>query len=252
MLRPASESGNGSLRSVPLSQARSTPRRRSGGAGWKYDEDMALLRRQLLTLCGLVEERIDMGFCAVLERDSALARRVVDGDVEVDALELRVDETCRRLLALRHPASDLRLITAALKIVVDLERMGDLAVNIAKRGIELAGLPRIQPLPDLERLWEACQRQVRSAFACLAAADVGRAQKTIGNDELVDARYHTLFTELLALMMEDPKNVHGGNSLLFVAKHLERLGDHAVNVAEMVIYMVKGKEIRHPRSRQRG
>jgi len=211
-----------------------------------------LLRTQLLTLCDLVDDQVSAGIRSVLERDRELAGRVVEGDREVDSLELAVDATCRRLLTLRHPASDLRFITAALKIVVDLERMGDLAVNIAQRGMALVERPALQPLPDLTRLWELCQKQVRAAFASLVAADVGRAQRTIANDELVDSRYHTLFTELIGLMMEDPKNIHSGNSMLFVAKHLERLADHAVNVAEMVIYMVKGKEVRHPRSRERG
>jgi phosphate transport system protein len=221
-------------------------------AGRSYDEDVELLRRQLLTLCDLVDDQVSAGVRSVLERDRELAGRVVEGDREVDSLELAVDATCRRLLTLRHPASDLRFITAALKIVVDLERMGDLAVNIAQRGIELVERPPLQPLPDLTRLWELCQKQVRAAFASLVAADVGRAQRTIANDELVDSRYHTLFTELIGLMMEDPKNIHSGNSMLFVAKHLERLADHAVNVAEMVIYMVKGKEVRHPGSRELG
>src|SRR6266481_949 len=236
----------------PTKRGRSASPRFARTAGRSYDEDVALLRKQLLTLCDLVGAQVPAGIRSVLERDRELAGQVIEGDREVDALELEVDATCRRLLTLRHPASDLRFITAALKIVVDLERMGDLAVNVAQRGIELAERPPLHPLPDLERLWELCQKQVRAAFASFAAADVGRAQRTIANDELVDSRYHTLFTELIGLMMEDPKNIHSGNSMLFVAKHLERLADHAVNVAEMVIYMVKGKEVRHPRSRGLG
>jgi phosphate transport system protein len=241
--------GNDSERAVPAARGRSGSQRLVRTPGRFYDEDVALLRKQLLALCDLVGDRVSGGVRAVLERDRELAARVVEGDREIDALELEVDETCRRLLMLRHPASDLRFITAALKIVVDLERMGDLAVNVAQRGIELAERPPLHPLPDLERLWDLCQKQMRAAFASFAAADVGRAQRTIANDELVDSRYHTLFSELIGLMMEDPKNIHSGNSMLFVAKHLERLADHAVNVAEMVIYMVKGKEVRHPRSR---
>jgi len=233
----------------PTKRGREASPRLARTAGRSYDEDVALLRRQLLTLCDLVDDRVSAGVRSVLERDRELAGQVIDGDRDVDTLELQVDATCRRLLTLRHPASDLRFITAALKIVVDLERMGDLAVNVAQRGVELVERPPLQPLPDLTRLWDLCQKQVHAAFASFAAADVGRAQRTIANDELVDSRYHTLFTELLGLMMEDPKNIHSGNSMLFVAKHLERLADHAVNVAEMVIYMVKGKEVRHPRSR---
>ena len=196
-----------------------------------------------------VEAGIAASIRAVLERDSALARRVIDGDGDVDRLELGVDETCRRLLVSRHPAADLRFITTALKIVVDLERMGDLAVNIAERAMELAQHPPLRPVPRLSRLADLCRKQVRAALSAFVGPDVPRAQKAIVNDELVGARYRTVFNELIALMMEDPKHIRSGNSMLFVAKHLERIADHAVNVAEMTIFMVRGKDVRHPRSR---
>jgi len=210
---------------------------------------MVLLREQLLALGRRAEAGVAASIRATLERDSALARRVLETDRELDSLELAVDETCGRLLVSRHPAADLRFITTALKIVVDLERIGDLAVNIAGRAIELNQGAAPARLNDLARLAALCQSQVRTALAAFSSRDVHRAQQTIRSDEGVDARYHAFFNELIALMMEDPKYIRSGNGMLFIAKHLERIADHAVNVAEMVIFLVRGRDVRHPRSR---
>ena len=215
-----------------------------------YDSELAGLREKLLTLGGKVESEIATSARALIERDSKLAEEVVAADRDVNRLEVAVDEDCRRLLALRQPAaSDLRFITTALKIVVDLERIGDLAVNIAERAIDLNQSPPLKPLHDLPRLAELCQKQVRGALDAFVDANVPQAEAVIRDDAMVDALYHTLFNELLALMMEDSKNIRRANSMLFVAKPLERLADHATNVAEMVIYMVKGTDVRHPHSR---
>ena len=215
-----------------------------------YDAELEELRSKLLTLGGKVEAEIAQSMRALSERDSKLAEQVVGSDREVNRLELEVDESCRRLLALRQPAaSDLRFITTALKIVVDLERIGDLAVNIAERAIDLNQSPPLPPVHDLTRLAQLCQAQLRKALDAFVDADAEKAQAVIKDDDLLDALYHNLFNELLALMMEDPRNIRRANSLLFVAKHLERVGDHATNVAEMVIYMVRGMDVRHPGSR---
>jgi phosphate transport system protein len=215
-----------------------------------FDTELDGLRAKLLTLGGKVESEIAAGVRALIERDSKLAEDVIGADREVNVLEVEIDETCRRLLALRQPAaSDLRFITTALKIVVDLERIGDLAVNIAERSIDLNQSPPLRPVHDLVKLAELCQKQVRAALDSFVDADADKAALVIKDDELVDALYHTLFNELLGLMMEDSKNIRRANSLMFVAKHLERLADHATNVAEMVIFMVKGKDVRHPHSR---
>ena len=216
-----------------------------------YDVELDDLRSKLLTLGGKVEAEIALSMRAMAERDSKLAEQVLSADQEVNLLELEVDEGCRRLLALRQPAaSDLRFITTALKIVVDLERIGDLAVNIAERAIDLNQSPALRPVHDLTRLAQLCQAQVRKALDAFVDADVEKAQAVIKDDDLLDALYHNLINELLALMMEDPRNIRRANSLLFVAKHLERLGDHATNVAEMVVYMVRGTDVRHPHSRE--
>jgi phosphate transport system protein len=215
-----------------------------------YDAQLDDLRNKLLSLGGKVETEIATSVRALAERDSQLAQAVIDADREVNRLEVEIDEVCRRLLVLRQPAaSDLRFITTALKIVVDLERIGDLAVNIAQRAIDLNQSPPLRPVHDLTKLAELCQKQVRAALDAFVDGDAERAEAVIKGDELLDAVYHNLFNELLALMMEDPRNIRRANSLLFVAKHLERLGDHATNVAEMVIYMVRGTDVRHPGSR---
>ena len=215
-----------------------------------YDAQLEDLRNKLLTLGGKVETEIATSMRALAERDSTLAEQVIAQDREVNRLEVEIDEACRRLLVLRQPAaSDLRFITTALKIVVDLERIGDLAVNIAERAIDLNQSPPLKPVHDLTKLADLCQKQVRAALDAFVDGDVGKAEAVIKNDVLLDSIYHNLFNELLALMMEDPRNIRRANNLLFVAKHLERLGDHATNVAEMVIYMVRGTDVRHPRSR---
>ena len=215
-----------------------------------YDAQLDDLRNKLLTLGGKVETEIASSMRALAERDSKLAEQVIAQDREVNRLEVEIDEACRRLLVLRQPAaSDLRFITTALKIVVDLERIGDLAVNIAERAIDLNQSPPLKPVHDLTKLAEICQKQVRAALDSFVDGDVQKAEAVIKQDILVDSIYQNLVNELLALMMEDPRNIRRATSLLFVAKHLERLGDHATNVAEMVIYMVRGTDVRHPGSR---
>jgi phosphate transport system protein len=215
-----------------------------------YDAELDALRAKLLSLGGKVENEIAVSVRALIERDTNLAEEVVGADREVNRMEVEVDETCRRLLALRQPAaSDLRFITTALKIVVDLERIGDLAVNVAERAIDLNQSPPLRPLHDLVKLADLCKKQVHRALDSFVDADAEMAAAVIKDDELVDALYHTLFNELIGLMMEDSKNIRRASSLMFVAKHLERLADHATNVAEMVIFMVKGTDVRHPHSR---
>jgi phosphate transport system protein len=215
-----------------------------------YDAELEGLRSKLLNLGGKVESEIATSVRALIERDSNLAEEVVGADREVNRLEVEVDETARRLLALRQPAaSDLRFITTALKIVVDLERIGDLAVNIAERAIDLNQSPPLRPVHDLVKLADLCKKQVHKALDAFVDADADKASAVIADDALVDALYHTLFNELIGLMMEDARNIRRASSLMFVAKHLERLADHATNVAEMVIFMVKGTDVRHPHSR---
>ena len=215
-----------------------------------FEQDLRDLRDKLLAMGGKVEGLIAQSVGALAERDSKLGEQVVSADAEVNRLEVEIDDLCRRILALRQPAaSDLRLITTALKIVTDLERIGDLAVNIAERALDLNMAPPLNAYNDLPKLAELAQAQVKNALDAFVSADANKAEEVLKRDELLDALFLKLLNELLLLMMEDSKNIRRATSLLFVAKHLERIGDHAMNVAEMVVYMVHGTDIRHPRSR---
>jgi len=215
-----------------------------------YEHELQELRDRLLTMGGKVEAAIAASVRSLTERDSELAEHVPVADRDINRLEVEIDDMCRRLLALRQPAaSDLRFITTALKIVVDLERMGDLAVNIAERAMDLNQAPQLRPYLDIQKLADLAQGQLKLALDAFVEADVTKAEEVCKSDDLLDALFLKVFNELLALMMEDSKNIRRATSLMFVAKHLERLGDHVVNVGEMVVYMVRGTDIRHPRSR---
>jgi len=216
-----------------------------------YEAELKDLRDKLLSMGAKVEMAISRSVRSVTERDSELAQKVKDSEREINRLEVEIDDSCRRILALRQPAaSDLRFITTALKIVTDLERMGDLAVNIAQRAFDLNQAPPLRPFPDLTKLADLAQEQLKKALDAFVESDVQKAEEVMKGDDLLDAIYKRLFNELLTFMMEDVKNIRRTNALMFVAKHLERLGDHVTNVAEMVIYMVRGTDIRHPRSRE--
>lgn len=215
-----------------------------------FEADLRDLREKLLAMGAKVETLIVQSMKALTDRDSALAEKVVAADKDVNRLEVDIDELCRKILALRQPAaSDLRLITTALKIVTDLERIGDLAVNIAERSMDLNQVPPLAPYVDTPRLAELAQRQVRMSLDAFVSGDVAKAEEVLRGDDLLDALFLKIFNELLAYMMEDSRNIRRATALMFIAKHLERIGDHALNVAEMVVYMVRGKDIRHPQSR---
>jgi phosphate transport system protein len=215
-----------------------------------YEKELKDLRDRLLAMGGRVESQLAESIRAVVERDAELAERVKLADAEVNRLEVEIDDACRRILALRQPAaSDLRFIATALKIVVDLERMGDLAVNIAERALELSRVPPLHPLHDLDSLASLTQTQLKRALDAFVEADPDAAEEVIAGDDLLDALYLKIFNELLATMMEDSRTIRRATSLMFVAKHLERFGDHCINLAEMVVYMVRGTDVRHPGSR---
>ncbi len=216
-----------------------------------YEHELKELRDKLLAMGGKVEAAIAASVRAITERDGELALRVKVSDAEVNRLEVEIDGACRRLLALRQPAaSDLRFITTALKIVTDLERMGDLAVNIADRATDLAQAPPLRPLHDLSSLADLVEVQLKKALDAFVERDPAKAEEVMKGDDLVDALYLKLFNELLQLMMEDSRAIRRATAIMFAAKHLERFGDHAINLAEMVIYMVRGTDVRHPRSRE--
>jgi phosphate transport system protein len=218
-----------------------------------FDVELSHLRDKLLEMGGKVEAALAGSVRALTERDGALAERVQAQDRDINRIEVEIDETCSRVLALRQPAaSDLRFITTALKIVTDLERMGDLAVNVAERALELSQAPPPRPFHDLVTLADLCEAQLKKALDAFVERDVAKAEEVIQGDDLLDTLYTKLFNELLTYMMEDSRVIRRATTLMFAAKQLERFGDHAINVAEMVIYMVRGTDVRHPHSREPG
>src|SRR5690242_3270856 len=196
-----------------------------------FESDLRLVREKLLAMGAKVEEQIAKSMRSLTDRDSELGEQVKEADVEINRLEVDIDELCRKILALRQPAaSDLRLITTALKIVTDLERIGDLAVNIAERALDLNGAPPLKPYVDLPRLAELAQAQVKNALDAFVKADPAQAEVVLKGDDHLDVLFLKIFNELLGYMMEDSRNIRRATSLMFVAKHLERIGDHAMNV----------------------
>jgi phosphate transport system protein len=215
-----------------------------------YETELRDLRDRLLEMGGKVEAAMAGAVRSLIERDAALAEKVIAQDREVNRTEVEIDDMCRRLLALRQPAaSDLRFITTALKIVTDLERMGDLAVNVSERARDLAQSPPSRPFHDLTALADLSGSQLEKALDAFVEKNVEKAEEVIEGDDLLDAIYHRLFNDLLAYMMEDSRVIRRATSIMFAAKQLERFGDHATNVAEMVVYMVRGTDVRHPGSR---
>ena len=212
----------------------------------EYDAELHKLHDQLLLMGAKVEEMIANSMRALTGRDSELARRMIEYDHQINRLEVEIDELCLRILARRQPvASDLRLITIALKIVTDLERIGDACVNICERVIELNMEPTLKPYVDLPRMAEIVQAMVRDALDAFVQADPERAREVMDRDRAVDAYYGQVFRELLTYMMEDSRNIYRALRAQSIAKYLERIGDHATNLAEMVIFMVVGKDVRH-------
>ena len=211
-----------------------------------FHEELATLKQTLLTMGGLVEDQIHRVMRALIERDDALAREVIDRDRRVNMLDVEVDEKCVELLALHQPAAgDLRFITTAMKIVTDLERIGDQAVNIAQRAIELNREPQLKPYIDLPRMAEKAARMVKESLDAFVNRDTALARQVCAEDAAVDALKEQVFRELLTFMMEDARTIPRAIRLILISRFLERVADHATNIAEMVVYMVEGKMVRH-------
>jgi len=212
----------------------------------EYEQELRRLREQLLLMGAKVEEIIRGSIRALMERETAVAEQMIAFDKKINQLELEIDELCMQILARRQPvASDLRFITMALKLVTDLERIGDLGVNISERVIELNAEPPLKPYVDMPNMAREVQEMLHEALDAFVAADADRAQRVIVRDRNVDAYYGQIFRELLTYMMEDPRNIFRATRLQSIAKYLERIGDHVTNLGEMVVFMVKGKDIRH-------
>ncbi|CAH2032497.1 phosphate signaling complex protein PhoU [Trichlorobacter ammonificans] len=211
-----------------------------------YDQELNDLRQRLLTMGGLVEVMIADSIKALVERDTALAERIIAMDHEVNTHEVAIDEKCLELLARRQPAArDLRFITLALKIVTDLERIGDQCANVAKRARELNQEPPLKPYIDIPRMANRASTMVREALDSFVRYDDTLAIKVCKDDQLVDELNQQIQRELYTYMIEDPSTISRAMKLTYISKSLERISDHATNIAEMVIFMVKGKDIRH-------
>ncbi len=211
-----------------------------------FHEELDHLKQTLLAMGALVEDQIRRAMRALTDRDDVLAKNVIDRDREVNVYDVEVDEKCVELLALHQPtAIDLRFITTAMKIVTDLERIGDQAVNIAQRALELNLEPQLKPYIDLPRMADQAQRMVKDSLDAFVARDTALARRVCADDAPVDALNHQIFRELLTFMMEDPKTIPRALRLILIARFLERVADHATNIAEMVIYLVDSKMVRH-------
>lgn len=212
----------------------------------QYEEELRGLRTRLLKMGGLVERQISEAVEALVKRNSEQAREVIGRDGEVNRMDSEIDEHCLRLLALHQPAaSDLRFITTGLKITTDLERIGDNAVNISERVLELNEEPTLKPYIDIPRMAEVAQSMVKDSIDAFMRNDPALAEEVIARDDEVDQLNYQIYRELLSYMAEDPHVIARATRILFVSKYLERIADHATNIAEMVVFMVKGKSIRH-------
>jgi len=211
-----------------------------------FDDELKDLKAKLLRMGGMVEEQIQGALRALVERDSHLAREIIENDHQVNTLDVEVDEDCLRLLALQQPtARDLRLITTAMKISTELERMSDLAENVCERAIELNEEPQLKPYIDIPRMANWALQMVREALDAFVMSDSALARKVTADDDFIDDLTQQLFRELLSFMIENPQTITRAIRITFIAKYLERIADHATNVAELVVYMVEGKIIRH-------
>ncbi|MGH7385317.1 MAG: phosphate signaling complex protein PhoU [Candidatus Rokuibacteriota bacterium] len=211
-----------------------------------FHEELEALKQTLLAMGGLVEDQIRRAMRALLERDDVMAQEVIDRDRQVNTYDVEVDEQCVSLLALHQPAAgDLRFITTAMKIVTDLERIGDQAVNIAQRVLELNREPQLKPYIDLPRMAERAQSMVKESLDAFVAGDTALARRVCGEDAEVDALKEQIFRELLTFMMEDPRTIPRAIRVILISRFMERVADHATNIAEMVVYLVEGKMVRH-------
>jgi phosphate transport system protein len=210
------------------------------------EHDLDKIKENILKMGASVEEAIRKSIKALIERDQNLALQVIDGDAIVNSYDVEIEEECIRFLALWQPTgSNLRFVTTAIKIITDLERMGDLAVDICERAVELMDEPPLKPYIDIPRMADASQKMLKDSLDAFVAKDADLAMEVCAADDFVDNLNQQIFNELLIYMLRDPRNISRAVRLSYITKYLERVGDHATNIAEMVVFMVRGKVIRH-------
>jgi phosphate transport system protein len=210
------------------------------------EQDLENIKEQILKMGSFVEDAIRKSIKALVERDRDLAIAVIDGDAIVNNFDVEIEELCIRFLALWQPTgSNLRFVTTAIKIITDIERIGDMAVDTCERAVEMLDEPPLKPYIDIPRMAEAAQKMLKDSLDAFVAKDADLAMRVCESDDFVDNLNQQIFNELLLYMLKDPKNIGRAVRLTYIAKYLERIADHATNIAEMVVYMVKGKVIRH-------
>jgi phosphate transport system protein len=211
-----------------------------------FDQELEQLKSKLLAMSALVESAVYRSITAVVQKDRKLAEEVLQSESRVNQMEIEIDDQAISLLALQQPmAGDLRLITSAIKINTDLERMGDLAVNIAQRALALMDDPVVQPLIDIPHIGGLVQSMVRKALDAFVAKDAELARSVLASDDAVDNLRTAFFHELISFMQREPGNIPQGLSLLSIVRNLERIADHSTNIAEDVLFYVKGIDVRH-------
>lgn len=209
-----------------------------------YHRDLHKLREEILSMGNLVGKAIGDSVLSLKNRDVEMAQKVIDMDNEIDAIDHSIEENCMRLLALQQPmARDLRLIISVSKMAIDLERMGDLALEIAVITKMTANVPPVKPLIDIPRMSEICQEMLTDTMKALENKDVELAKQVAKRDDEVDALFDQIRRELITIMIEDPKKITGAQHLTFVARYLERIGDHITNLCENVVFMVTGERV---------
>jgi phosphate transport system protein len=211
-----------------------------------FQEELEQLKTRLLEMGGLAEDRVRTAVRAVVERDGGLVDRVLTGDAAINQLHIEIDDRCFKLLALHQPmAVDLRSIVAAVKINTDLERVGDLAVNIAEAGRRYFQHPAVKELVDISRMADIAQNMLRDALDAYVHRDTALAQTVLNRDDDLDELKTAVFRQLLTHMLQDASTIEPSLDLILISRHLERIGDHATNIAEDVIFMVSAKDVRH-------
>jgi phosphate transport system protein len=215
----------------------------------EYERELREIKEGLLYLGALTERAIERSMQALLERDTELARQVICDDDQIDRIDVEIEEKCIRLLALRQPAArDLRFITTAIKINGHLERIGDMASNIAEKVMILNDVPQIKPYIDLPRMAEIARKMIRESLDALVHENIELAVNVRDQDDSIDQLNEQIFRELLTFMLEDPRKIHASLYIMQISKSLERISDHAAGIADMVVYMVTGQSVRHKSS----
>ncbi|OGF47224.1 MAG: phosphate transport system regulatory protein PhoU [Candidatus Firestonebacteria bacterium RIFOXYC2_FULL_39_67] len=211
-----------------------------------FDEELGELKERLLYMASLVESMINYSIKSLVERKEELVQETYKHEAEVNKIQVEIDDKCLKLIALHQPAAaDLRFITSAMKINAELERMGDQAVNIADASVKLLKQPPLKPLIDTPRMAEIVKKMVKESLDSFVKKDIELAKVVLKTDDEVDDLKDQIFRELLTYMSAEPSNISRALELILISRHLERIGDHATNIAEDVIFLVAGKDIRH-------